>query len=38
MENLFNRFISRTESLITFFRNGKKIVEVQADGTPVIAH
>ena len=42
MENLSNRFASRTKSLITFSRNGlripEKVVEVQVDGTPVITH
>ena len=42
MENLSNRFVSRTKSLITFSKNGLRIpekgVEVQVDGAPVIAH
>ena len=43
MENLSNRFVLRTKSLITFSRNGlrileKKIVEVQVDGAPGITH
>ena len=40
MENLSNRFVSRTKSLITFFRKDtrKKVVEVQVDGAPEIAH
>ena len=42
MENLSNRFVSRTKSLITFSKNGLSIpekgVEVQVDGAPVIAH
>ena len=36
MENLSNRFVSRTKSLITFSKNGLRIpekgVEVQVDG------
>ena len=42
MENLSNRFASRTKSLITFSRNGlripEKVVEVQVDGAPMISH
>ncbi len=42
MENLSNRFASRTKSLIIFSRNGlripEKVVEVQVDGTLVITH
>ena len=40
MENLSNRFISRTKFLITFsFKDTrKKVVEVQADGAPEISH
>ena len=43
MENLSNRFVLRTKFLITSFRNGtgipgKKVVEVQVDGVPVIGH
>ena len=43
MENLSNRFVLRTKFLITSFRNGtgipgKKVVEVQVDGAPVIGH
>ena len=42
MENLSNRFVSRTKSLITFSKNGLRIpekgVEVQVDGAPEIAH
>ena len=43
MENLSNRFVLRTKFLITSFRNGtgipgKKVVEVQVGGAPVIGH
>ena len=46
MENLSNRFVSRTKSLITFYNifqkwfkdTRKKVVEVQVDGAPEITH
>ena len=43
MENLSNRFVSRTKSLITFFKSGlrilaKKVVEVHIDGVPADAN
>ena len=43
MDNLSNRFVSRTKSLITFFKSGlrilaKKVVEVHIDGVPADAN